>query len=75
MGEDLYMVLEGNTILASKMTLDTALIMVKGYFDHYYEEPRLTVTIERLPRKWEAADGGDQAQESETEQSSRDDNI
>lgn len=32
MGEDLYMVLEGNTILASKMTLDTALIMVKGFF-------------------------------------------
>lgn len=69
MGEDLYMVLEGNTILASKMTLDTALIMVKGYFDHYYEEPRLTVTIERMPREWEAAD------EPKEKQSSGDDNI
>lgn len=63
MGEDLYMVLEGNTILASKMTLDTALIMVKGYFEHYYEEPRLTVTIERMPREREAADEPEQTEE------------
>lgn len=62
MEEQLYTVLEGNTILASNMTIDNAMILVKGYFDKYYLEPRMTLTIERVPRSinygnQEAADG------------------
>ena len=50
MEEDLYIVLDGNTILASKMTIENAMILVKGYFERYYEEPRLSLTIERMAK-------------------------
>ena len=62
MGEDLFIVLDGNTVLASNMTIDNAMILVKGYFERYYEERRLSLTIERMGRtenyqNQEAADG------------------
>lgn len=62
MEEDLFIVLDGKTVLASKMTIDNAMILAKGYFERYYLEPRLSLTIERMAKteNWqntEAADG------------------
>ena len=51
MEEDMYMVLnDNNTIMVSRMNLENTMIFVEGYFKKYYDEPRLTVTIERMPR-------------------------
>lgn len=68
MEEDLYIVLDGNIILASKMTIENAMILVKGYFERYYEEPRLSLTIERMAKtencqNTEAADEPEQTEE------------
>lgn len=50
MEEELYEVLDGNTVLGSKMNLVNAVILLKGYFEEYYNEPRLAVTIQKMAR-------------------------
>lgn len=50
MEEELYTVLDGNTILGSHMTMNAAMILIKGYFETYYLEPRLSLTIERMAK-------------------------
>ena len=50
MEEELYTVLDGNTILGSHMVLSAAMILIKGYFETYYLEPRLSLTIERMAK-------------------------
>lgn len=50
MEEELYTVLDGNTILGSHMALGAAMILIKGYFETYYLEPRLSLTIERMAK-------------------------
>ena len=49
MAENRYMVLEGNTIMARDMTLETALMLVCGIAEKYWREPDLEITIRREP--------------------------
>lgn len=49
MAETKYMVLEGNTIMARDMTLETALMLVRGIAEKYWREPNLEITIRREP--------------------------
>lgn len=48
MSEELFEILDGNTVLASRVTMDIAMIIIKGYFEKYYEEKRLSLTITRM---------------------------
>ena len=41
-----YNVLIGKQIVAKDMTLDNAVIFLKGLFNEYYNDPMLAVTIE-----------------------------
>ena len=41
-----YNVLIGKQIVAKDMTLDNAVIFLKGLFNEYYTDPMLAVTIE-----------------------------
>ena len=45
MAETKYMVLEGNTIMARDMTLETALMLVCGIAEKYWREPDLEIII------------------------------
>lgn len=49
MAENKYMVLEGNTVMARDMTLETALMLVCGIAEKYWREPALEITIRREP--------------------------
>lgn len=44
---DYYRVLYDGIVLAEKMTLETALILLKALFEHYYNEPLAHYTIEK----------------------------
>ncbi len=44
--ETKYNVLIGKQIIAKDMTLDNAVIFLKGLFNEYYNDPMLAVTIE-----------------------------
>ena len=48
MGCDYYTVLYGGIILAEKMTLETALLLVKAMFEKFYSDPALYYTIQRM---------------------------
>ena len=48
MSEELFEVLDGNTVLASRVTMDVAMIIIKGYFEKYYLEKGLSLTITRM---------------------------
>lgn len=45
MTQFLYQVLVGEDVVASDMNLEVAMILVKGLFQTYYEEPELRVSI------------------------------
>lgn len=46
MGEDFYKIIdENNHLVADSMTLENALIMIKGYIEEYYNEPEIKLTI------------------------------
>ena len=49
MAENRYMVLEGNTIMARDMTLETALMLVCGIAEMYWRETDLEIIIRREP--------------------------
>lgn len=38
-------------IIAFNMELDDAVILVKAYFDTYYAEPEMSISIERVQRE------------------------
>ena len=38
-------------IIAFNMELDDAVILVKAYFDTYYAEPEMSLSIERVQRE------------------------
>ena len=44
--ETRYNVLVGKQVVAEKMTLDNAVIFLKGLFNEYYNDTMLAVTIE-----------------------------
>ena len=52
MEERKFMVLEGETVLASEMTLHAALIFIKAYLDEYYNE-KIPLTITEIPKESE----------------------
>lgn len=46
MNERKYSVAIDGTIIAQGMNLETALILVKGLFETYYAEPKISICIE-----------------------------
>lgn len=54
MGGDLYEVWYYDTdVLATGMTLETALIFVEALFNKWYQESALGIAIKRMPRTQE----------------------
>ena len=47
MNESRYSVAVDGTMVAQRMNLETALILAKGLFEIYYEEPKISICIER----------------------------
>ena len=49
MSIDKYRVVLGaNIIIAEGMSIDTACLLVKAYFEQFYEEPEMKIAIERM---------------------------
>ena len=49
MSVDKYRVVMGvNIIIAEGMSIETACLLVKAYFEQFYEEPEMKLTIERM---------------------------
>ena len=46
--EKYCVVLGDNIIIAEGMSIDTACLLVKAYFEQYYEEPEMKLTIKRM---------------------------
>lgn len=46
MNERKYSVVIDDTTVAQEMNLETALILVKGLFETYYAEPKISICIE-----------------------------
>lgn len=46
MNERKYSVAIDGTMVAQEMNLETALILVKGLFETYYAEPKISICIE-----------------------------
>ena len=52
MNEILYYIEdERGNILAKDMNMDTAMILLRALFDHYYNEDELTYTLKRQKEK------------------------
>lgn len=47
MGESLYSVKMGKSVVGKDMSLEFALIFIKGIFETYYSEVGLELTIEK----------------------------
>ena len=47
MPKNSYEVLVDGQVYARDMDLDTALVLVEGLFDKWYQEPNLAITIQR----------------------------
>lgn len=45
---DYYRVVYESIVIAEKMTLETALLLVKAMFEKFYSEPSLHYTIEKM---------------------------
>ena len=45
---DYYRILFRDIVIAEKMTLDTALLLMKALFQNYYNEPTLQYTLEKM---------------------------
>ena len=56
MEEIFYGVKVGNTVVATNMNLQNALIFTEALFDKYYNEPNMAVTIFRETPKYEVTD-------------------
>lgn len=39
--------MKGGNILAKDMSMDTAMVLLRALFDHYYSEDELTYTLKR----------------------------
>ena len=48
MGCDYYRVLYRDIVIAEKMTLETALLLMKALFQNFYNEPTLQYTLEKM---------------------------
>jgi len=48
MSEDKFNVLLNDAVVAQDMTLDTAMVLVKGLFNEYYREAKLKITIQKV---------------------------
>ena len=46
MGQNKYNVLIGQTVVGKEMTLDNAIIFLKGLFNEYHNDVNLAITIE-----------------------------
>ena len=47
MGEFVFHIIEGNTLVATATRLDFALIIAKALFEEYYNEDHMNICIER----------------------------
>ena len=45
---DYYRILCGSTIIAERMTIETAVLFIKALFYEYYKDPELRITIEKM---------------------------
>lgn len=52
-----YKVLINNEVVAEKMDIKTATILVKALFDEYYNDYGMTVSIREMERVCESCDG------------------
>ena len=50
---DYYRVLYRDIVIAERMTLETACILVKALFEHFWEEPSCQYTIEKMAEEGE----------------------
>ena len=48
-----YRVLYRDIVIAEKMTLETALILIKALFQNFYNEPTLQYTLEKMEEEGE----------------------
>lgn len=61
-----YNVLIGKRIVAKDMTLENAVIFLKGLFNEYYNDPMLAVTIEVSKEELFASEEGEGIKKIET---------
>ena len=50
---DYYRVLYGDIVIAEKMTLETALLLLKALFEKFWQEPSCQYTIEKMEQEGE----------------------
>lgn len=48
MGEDLYEVYAGQTIIATGMTLEVTMILVEALINKWYQEPAFVIAIRKV---------------------------
>lgn len=48
MSETKYEIILNDNVMADNITLDFALILVKGVFEHYYNEHHMCITIKEM---------------------------
>lgn len=49
MEEEMYEVYDGQTLIGSKLNIENAMILIKGYFEKYYAEPGIALTVKKMP--------------------------